>query len=108
MPRTARQFSQTGYLHLIVRGIGRQILFEDRQDHLFFLSILEKYSTETSIAILAYCLMDNHAHLLAHDPECSVSLMMKKIGVSYRVFRPAVPVRAGGQNPHLRAWPGDL
>ncbi len=83
MPRTARQFSHSGYLHVIVRGNGKQILFEDREDHYFFLSILEKYCKETDVKILAYCLMENHVHLLVHDLEGNTSQMMKKIGVSY-------------------------
>ena len=32
MARAARQLSESGYMHLIVRGIGRQVLFEDRMD----------------------------------------------------------------------------
>ena len=29
MPRAARKKSESGYYHVILRGIGRQILFED-------------------------------------------------------------------------------
>ena len=65
MARQARQLSKSGYLHLIVRGIGKQILFEDREDRLYFLSILERFCTETGVRMLAYCLMENHVHLLA-------------------------------------------
>lgn len=65
MARQARQLSKSGYLHLIVRGIGKQILFEDREDRLYFLSILERFCTETGVHMLAYCLMENHVHLLA-------------------------------------------
>ena len=83
MPRVARQLSCSGYMHVIIRGNGKQILFEDHEDYHFFLSILEKYCVETSVKILAYCLMDNHVHLLVYDLEGNTSLMMKKIGVSY-------------------------
>lgn len=83
MPRTARQFSHSGYMHVIVRGNGKQILFEDYEDHYFFLSILKRYCEETEVRILAYCLMENHVHLLVHDLEGNTSQMMKKIGVSY-------------------------
>ena len=41
MPRTAR--TQSEYVHVIVRGIGKQILFEDRADYCFFLSTIKKY-----------------------------------------------------------------
>lgn len=83
MPRQARQLSESGYLHLIVRGIGEQILFEDREDRLFFLSRLKRFCAETNVSVLAYCLMENHVHLLVHDQEHSTPLLMKKLGVSY-------------------------
>ena len=78
MPRGARQFSTSGYMHLIIRGNGKQILFEDWEDHHFFLSILEKYCMETEVKILAYCLMDNHVHLLVHDQDNNSSRMMQR------------------------------
>ena len=83
MPRQARQLSESGYLHLIVRGIGKQILFEDREDRLFFLSRLKRFCAETNVSVLAYCLMENHVHLLVHDQEHSTPLLMKKLGVPY-------------------------
>ena len=42
MPRKARQKSCSGFVHVIIRGIGKQILFEEKSDYLFFLSILKK------------------------------------------------------------------
>ena len=76
MGRTARKQSVTGYYHVIVRGIGRQILFEDRGDGIFFLKLLAKYSEETNITVLAYCLMENHVHILLHDDKDSRFIMM--------------------------------
>ena len=32
MPRQARTLSESGYMHLIVRGIGKQIMFEEAAD----------------------------------------------------------------------------
>ncbi len=83
MPRQPRQFGYSGYLHLIVRGIGKQILFEDREDYLFFLSILRRFCAETSVSVLAYCLMENHVHILVYDEQKNTPLLMKKLGVSY-------------------------
>ena len=83
MARMARQLSDSGYMHLIVRGIGRQILFEDRADRSCFLSLLQRFSAETEVSICAYCLMDNHVHLLVCDRNGRTPLMMKKLGVCY-------------------------
>ncbi len=70
-------------MHIIVRGIGKQILFEDQTDNEKYLYYLKKYAEQESITILAYCLMENHIHLLIRDAEGTLSVFMKKMGVSY-------------------------
>lgn len=80
----ARQARQSGeYLHVIIRGIGKQILFEDEKDHLYFLSLLQRFKAECGIIILAYCMMENHVHILIRDVDGKTPLFMKKTGVSY-------------------------
>ncbi len=83
MPRRARQFGESGYMHLIVRGIGRQLLFEDASDYRHYLKKLEFYCLDTEVKVCAFCLMDNHVHLLVKGDSESIVLLMKKIGVSY-------------------------
>ena len=86
MPRKARTISITGYFHVIVRGIGKQILFEENKDYGYYVSLLRKYAVETGVTICAYCLMDNHVHLLLNDVKGDLALFMKKMGVSYAIY----------------------
>ena len=86
MPRHARMLSDSGYLHVIVRGNGKQVLFEEDKDYLYYLKILRRFSQETKVTVCAYCLMENHVHLLIQDPKGQVALMMKKLGVSYSYY----------------------
>ena len=86
MPRKARQVSCSGFFHVIVRGIGKQILFEDKSDYLYYLYLLEKNSKCCSVRICAYCLMENHVHLLLFDQNRNLSLFMKKTGISYALY----------------------
>ena len=83
MGRTARKYSISGYMHVIERGIGKQLIFEDEQDYRYYLLLLRKYSKEAAVSVCAYCLMDNHVHLLMCDKNRQLSIMMKKIGVCY-------------------------
>ena len=83
MPRLARNMSASNYMHIIVRGIGKQLLFEDDHDYRYYLTKLELYCMDTDVKVCAYCLMDNHVHLLVKGEAESVILLMKKIGVSY-------------------------
>ena len=84
MSRKSRTKGQ--FFHVIVRGIGKQILFENNQDRNKFLDLLERYRDETDIVIMAYCLMENHVHLLVNDPFENMSLFMKKLGISYASY----------------------
>lgn len=84
MSRQARQAGE--YLHIIVRGIGKQILFEDDEDRRKYLFFLQKYSSESDITLLAYCLMENHVHLLIYNANGSFPVFMKKMGVSYAYY----------------------
>ncbi len=83
MPRHARHMSRSGYMHIITRGINRQLLFEEDQDYHQYLKALERYSSETGVRVCAFCLMENHVHLLVHGESAQVTLLMKKLGVYY-------------------------
>lgn len=86
MPRTARRKSEGGYYHVILRGIGRQILFEDDEDNERFLSTVHRYRLELGFQLIAWCLMENHAHMLIHDAYGQLDLIMKKIAGSYAIY----------------------
>ena len=83
MSRKARRMSSTGYMHIITRGISRQLLFEEEKDYQHYLAALEKYCLETGVRVCAYCLMENHVHLLVHGEAEQIILLMKKLGVNY-------------------------
>jgi len=40
IPRTARKKSSTGIYHIILRGINKQIIFKDEDDHKRFIFTL--------------------------------------------------------------------
>ena len=60
MPRTARQKSGTGIYHVMLRGIGKQNIFEDDLDKDSFLKILLESKEKSGFQLYAYCLMNNH------------------------------------------------
>lgn len=86
MPRTARKKSEYGYYHLITRGNGSQILFADRSDRIKYLNLIKENSREFLIQINAFCLMDNHVHLLVHDENGNISAFMKKTNGRYVAY----------------------
>jgi len=86
MARTAREKSISGLYHVMLRGVGKQILFEDTEDYTRFLESLDHYKSEQVIGIHAYCLMENHVHLLIEDKGSSMDLFMKKLEGSYAFY----------------------
>jgi len=83
MPRQARQQSETGIYHTLQRGINQQDIFQDDEDRCAYLKRLTNYKNECAFEIYAYCLMDNHVHLLLKVGAVSISDVMRKISGSY-------------------------
>ena len=83
MPRTARIKNETSYYHIMLRAINRQSIFEDPKDKLKFLDILADYKTQLDFELLAYCIMDNHVHLVIHVNEAPLDVIFRKINTSF-------------------------
>lgn len=84
MSRTARIESRTGIYHVMQRGADKQIIFETERDYIFYLKKLGEYKKEYNIKLLAYCLMENHLHMLVKTESlANLSIMMQRLGTSY-------------------------
>ena len=86
MSRTARKRSESGMYHILIRGIGKQNIFEDDEDRQRFIDTLQRYKKELKFEIHAYCLMGNHVHLLIKDIEDKLQLILKKVEGSYAYY----------------------
>ena len=83
MARTARKLSHTGIYHVMLRGINKQQIFFDEEDHLIFLHELNKFREVCHYEVYAYCLMRNHIHLLLKVGDVPLGEIFKRIGVSF-------------------------
>lgn len=86
MARKPRLFVDSEVYHIILRGNDCQNIFYDDSDREFFIQRMYKYSAETGIELYAYCLMDNHVHLLMGKANKNMALFVKKLACSY-VYR---------------------
>ena len=81
-PRS-RKASETEVYHVVSRGVGRQIIFEDEEDRRCYIGLLQEETAKHRGEILAWCLMDNHAHLLLRMHLDELSESMKAINSLY-------------------------
>jgi len=74
MPRQARLDAPGTLHHVIVRGIERPRIVDDRWDRDNFVSRLGQVASDTETAIYAWALMTNHAHILLRSSQHGLSL----------------------------------
>lgn len=82
----SRQRSESGYYHIMIRGNNKKSIFEKTEEKEKFLEIIKKNIAEDKWNLKAYCIMDNHAHLLIEECDNDISEIMKKANVSYAMF----------------------
>ena len=86
MPRQPRIISEFGYYHIYTRGNGKQILYENREDYIYYLKMLKKYCVAVNVTVCAFCLMENHVHLIVYDPEPRLPELMKLLNTAYAKY----------------------
>lgn len=88
MPRGPRKLSNSGVYHIMLRGTNKQRIFHDDRDYQTFLEGLRKYRNQSNFALMAYCFMPNHLHLLLRADAGSepIGKIMRRLGTWY-VYR---------------------
>ena len=83
MPKSQRIEYPGAFYHVINRGRNKENIFHDKSDFQLFLEIIEKSHLKFGCVVHAYCLMDNHYHLLLETPLGNLSQVMHNIGSLY-------------------------
>jgi putative transposase len=83
MSRPLRIHYQNAWYHVMSRGARRQKIFRNTSHRIMFLELLEEAHNLFNINICAYCLMDNHYHLLISTPDANLSRAMRHINGIY-------------------------
>lgn len=64
------------YYHIYNRGARQLTIFREQTNYLFIIDKIQKYRKTNDVAVIAYCLMPNHYHLLlrqdGNDPAGNV------------------------------------
>ncbi|MBI3609905.1 MAG: transposase [Nitrospirae bacterium] len=83
MSRPLRIEYPGAYYHVMNRGLAYQVVFSDRSDREQFLNLLSECHEMWGIRVLAYCLLNNHYHLLIQTPQANLSRAMRHLDGHY-------------------------
>lgn len=83
MSRPVRIEFPDALYHVTSRGDRREPIFDDDQDRRSFLTTLEQVVNRFNWVCHAWCLMDNHYHLLIQTPDGNLSRGMRQLNGVY-------------------------
>ncbi len=82
-----RKFKENCFYHIYNRGNNKDEVLKYAEDKMLFINILYKNIKRTDLYLSAYCIMDNHFHLLIKTGENPniVSKFMQRIGTAFAI-----------------------
>jgi putative transposase len=83
MARPLRIEYDGAFYHLTSRGNERKAIFKDDTDRQLFLDSLSQVTERFHWLCHAYCLMDNHYHLVVETPDANLSQGMRQLNGVY-------------------------
>ena len=84
MSRLPRNYMKTPFFHIITQGIEKRFIFEKPEDIKYYIKIMYKIKEEHNINIIAYCIMNNHTHMLVETQVIEqLSKYMQRINTTY-------------------------
>jgi REP element-mobilizing transposase RayT len=86
MARPLRIEFPGAWYHVMNRGARREAIFRSDEQRQYFLSLLAGTSERLNAEWHAYCLMDNHYHLMVRTPEGNLQRIMRQINGRYTRF----------------------
>jgi putative transposase len=85
MPRQARLDVPGTLHHVMIRGIEKKNIFEDKEGRQAFVERLRSLVLDTGTRILAWALMDNHVHLLLISGPAGLPTFMRRLLTGYAI-----------------------
>lgn len=80
-----KNMKDSSFFHIMVQGLNKEYIFNTKRDMKKYHEYA--YKNSENIDILAYCLMNNHAHFLIYSDEIkNIGNWMKKTNTSYALY----------------------
>ena len=87
MPRSARREVYSKFFHIMIQGIDKEYIFQRDIEIRTYLKYLKEKIKDKNLQIIAYCIMNNHAHFLIYTEDIKeISKLMSQINTKYAMF----------------------
>ena len=86
MSKYLREFSNSKIYHIIIKGIDESTIFYDDEDRNVFFNKLKVTKKKFKYKILAYCLMNNHVHLVISIENENLSKGIQSLIIRYASY----------------------
>jgi len=95
MARALRITYPGAFYHVTSRGNERKAIFKSKRDREKFLEYLESATQRYNAVIHAYCMMDNHYHILLETPSGNLAQIMRHVNGAYTTYFNIKRARSG-------------
>lgn len=96
MPRKARNICNAKFFHVIVQGINKEYIFKTERYMEKYLEIIHEFAKELNVEIIAYCIMNNHAHFVIYEQNIeNLSKLMRKTNTKFAKYYNFTEERVG-------------
>lgn len=83
MARKPRIDYKGALYHVMCRGNNREEILKEEENKQMYLDLIKKYKKRYGFKLYAYCIMDNHVHMLIEREDVALSKIMQGIQQSY-------------------------
>lgn len=92
----SRNLIGSAFIHNMVQGINKEYIFENERYKEKYVNLIKKYTEKYEVTMVAYCIMDNHAHLLTYSENIEkISQFMKDVNSKYAMYYNKIKDRVG-------------
>jgi len=87
MSRVPRESLNSKYFHVIVQGIEKKYVFDSFFYKQKYKDLLIRSLEKHNVELLAYCIMDNHAHMLIYSEKIAdLSAFMQRVNSTFAMY----------------------
>lgn len=94
--RKARKELDANFFHIIIQGVNKEYIFGKKEYIQELLKYMRKFEAKSKITMIAYCIMNNHAHFLIFSEEYDdISWFMHRVSLNYAQYYNKTENRCG-------------